>query len=118
MEELNSIRTDLNLEFSQHQWLTDKMKECGEAVGISVDTSKAGQGKLIAFAHGREKENRTTLTLERSNKKGSRELHNLSCSINYDKRSEIKEKKSYAQKEASKGSKAIRSPKGCDKGCQ
>lgn len=27
MDELKSIRIDLNLDFMQHQWLTDKMKE-------------------------------------------------------------------------------------------
>lgn len=33
IDELNSLRADLSLEFSQHQWLTDKMirlwKSCG-----------------------------------------------------------------------------------------
>lgn len=60
---VEDLSSDLNSESLQFQWLTDKMKECGEAVGLSVNNSKKGWGDLIAFAHGREKENRTALAL-------------------------------------------------------
>lgn len=63
IDELNSLRADLSLEFSQHQWLTDKMIDCGKAVGVSVGNSKDGWEKLITFAYGRDKENKAALTL-------------------------------------------------------
>lgn len=40
-----------------------------EAVGISVDSSKDGWRRLIAFANERDKENRTAIALERSSRK-------------------------------------------------
>lgn len=60
---VEDLSSDLNSESLQFQWLTDKMKECGEAVGLSVNNSKKGWGDLISFSHGREKENRTALAL-------------------------------------------------------
>lgn len=58
-----------------------------------MDNSKGGWENLLAFAHDKDKENRKAIVLDRSNKKGSRELWILFRSINYDKKSNAWEKK-------------------------
>lgn len=35
----------------------DKVKECGEVVGLSVDSDNGGWNSLYEFAHKREQEN-------------------------------------------------------------
>lgn len=40
---------------------------------------------MVKFAIERDKKNRKDLNLAKSKKKGSRELNNLTCSINYDR---------------------------------
>lgn len=72
-------------EESKNQWLPQKMQQCSEAVGLSMDDCKGGWDSLLAFPHEKEAENRATWAEESLKKKGSRKLHNLACSINYGK---------------------------------
>lgn len=53
----NSITKD-----HHNSWLTEKIRECGELVGISANKKKGGWDSLIAFVHNRELENRVACT--------------------------------------------------------
>ncbi|XXG77015.1 hypothetical protein AAC387_Pa08g1253 [Persea americana] len=96
---------------SQNTWLSQKIRQCGEVVGISFDNNQSGWQSLFAFAHGRDKSNRDAYNLERARSKGSRELQGLACSINY-------EKSSSQQPADASSSKAVRRAKGTAKRCQ
>ena len=62
------------------------MRICGEAIGVSIENSKGGWDNLIAFANESDNLGKSGSLKKSIKRKGSRELHNLSCSINYDKR--------------------------------
>ena len=66
-------------------WLSQKVRQCGEVVGITVDNNKGGWESLLAFAHDRDRENWEVLVADRSKRKGSRELQSLACLINYER---------------------------------
>lgn len=53
-------------------------------VGVIVNKDKGGWESLVAFVHSRDIENRDTSVEGMSKKKGSRELQNLACSINFE----------------------------------
>lgn len=103
----------------ENSWLSVKMKECGdvkmkeceEAVGITVDNNKGGRNSLLAFAHRREQENRKAFDSERIKRKGSWELQSLTCSINY-------EKTLHQQLVEPEASSSGRKDKGVAKGCK
>lgn len=57
-----------------------KTIHCGRAVGTLVGKCKGGWGGLVEFANNRE-----DFEDIKSRKKGTRELHGLACSINYDR---------------------------------
>lgn len=43
---------------SSNKWQCQKMRQCGEAVGLTVDGCKGGWDSLLAYAYTREDENR------------------------------------------------------------
>lgn len=79
-------RTSIKLTNEQHHnsWLSEKLKECGKFLGISVDINKGGWNNLYDFAHRKEQENREAYAMERTKRKGSRELQSFACSIKYE----------------------------------
>lgn len=72
------------LEDQQNLWLSSKISQCGEIIGISVNDSERGWHSFVEFAQERECQNRAAMALNRT-KKGARELQNLACTINYKK---------------------------------
>lgn len=68
-----------------NSWLHQIIRQCGEAIGISLESNKGGWKDLVEYAKSREKENREAFATEKSKRKGSRELQSLVCSINYDR---------------------------------
>lgn len=53
-----------SLEVEQNQWLAQKILQCGEIVGVSVDNCEGGCGSLVAFSHDREYQNREEMMKE------------------------------------------------------
>ena len=63
-------------------WLPEKLRLCGEVVGLSVSNCDKGWESLIEFAEGRQRQNKDLSGLDKSKRKGSRELQGLLGSIN------------------------------------
>lgn len=53
---------------------SQKIRECGEAMGVSVDSCKEGRNYLLASAHERDRQNLKAFAAERIKQKRSREL--------------------------------------------
>lgn len=66
------------------KWLPEKII-CGKVVGLSVSNYDEGWESLVTFAKLREKQNRESGALEKSKRKGYRELQSLVSGINYEK---------------------------------
>ncbi|XXG59902.1 hypothetical protein AAC387_Pa04g1906 [Persea americana] len=69
---------------SPNSWLSQKVRMCAQAIGVSVDNVKEGGDTLIAFANERDMPYKSVSRRKGLKRKGGRELQSLTCSINYD----------------------------------
>lgn len=72
------------------RWLSEKIVQCGKTIGVMVDCCPGGRNDVVKYVVAKEKQNRDDFLSSKPKKKGVRELHNLSSSINYEKSKEGK----------------------------
>lgn len=66
-------------------WISQKIRQCGQVVGISMENCNGGWHSLVAFGKERVQQNNGHIASCKSKQRVRIELQGWRCSINYDK---------------------------------